>query len=446
MSNAKDSTLQREFRCEHCDGLIRIPINLPHTTAPCPHCGKDVTSPGPEETETKSVKLKTEDKNIEFPSSEEEGSLAEQTVNQEGLSEEESFGEAEQARQTPFLPAAIAMICLVIIVAGMTAFLVISDRTKPEDDGGESGFEGELAKENNYIRTGWKKEAFDTLEAFIKATTVEGKMQYVLNPDRVKPAMEAFYGDEPIEDIDTPAEAFSIYNLPEADRREDMYMLVFDQPPQLDMCSFFRPVASLEVQFGLEKADLLLNSMAQLANFSMEPVRVHALFKLTEDGLKLDWEVFAQTKYRKLRDFIDSEEVGRSEIFRVFINEDVPKRGNISSDSRTYRVVDPANLNDSSRVKVLLDTKIANELAVLNWVGVQGAREYSRTATIELEWRPGEYEPYLSMKRFICWEYLGLGDKETPETEDEADSPSPSEVEEEDSPSPNEEEESGDGS
>ena len=35
----------RSFHCESCSGEIQIPYDLPPTTAPCPHCGTEITSP-----------------------------------------------------------------------------------------------------------------------------------------------------------------------------------------------------------------------------------------------------------------------------------------------------------------------------------------------------------------------------------------------------------------
>ncbi len=217
-----------------------------------------------------------------------------------------------------------------------------------------------------------------------------------------------------INDFDTPAEAFSVYDLPEEDRRKGLFLLVFDQPPQLDMRNFFRPVASLEVQHGLVKADMLLASMAQMSNFAMEPLRVHAFFKKTDEGLKLDWEVFVQTKYRTLRHFIESREVGRSGTFRVFIAEDVPERGQISASSRTYRIADPANSDDGIRIIVPVDTQISQKLSVLDWVGVTGASQKAQTATLELEWVMENNEPTPTIKKFICWQFLGLGGEDSP--------------------------------
>lgn len=47
MTDSPISNEKREFRCVHCDGLIRIPRELPPTTGPCPHCSGIITSPAP---------------------------------------------------------------------------------------------------------------------------------------------------------------------------------------------------------------------------------------------------------------------------------------------------------------------------------------------------------------------------------------------------------------
>ncbi|MDP4996500.1 MAG: hypothetical protein NWQ16_09795, partial [Akkermansiaceae bacterium] len=49
MSDPSLSPQQRDFHCQHCNGRIVIPISLPSTTGPCPHCQGTITSPPPEE-------------------------------------------------------------------------------------------------------------------------------------------------------------------------------------------------------------------------------------------------------------------------------------------------------------------------------------------------------------------------------------------------------------
>lgn len=49
--------------------------------------------------------------------------------------------------------------------------------------------------------------------------------------------------------------------------------MIYDQPPQLEMKEFFRQLASLDVQYGLNKADLLQSALARVSNFAMSPPR-----------------------------------------------------------------------------------------------------------------------------------------------------------------------------
>ena len=271
-------------------------------------------------------------------------------------------------------------------------------------------------REANYIRIGWQSDAYDVLTKFIAGTSVAEKMPHIHNPAELSERMELFYGGVVIHDQDTPADSFSVQELSEEDRKRGLFMLTYDQPPQFSLREFFRPLAPLEVQYGLEEADILLSTVARVGNFSLEPVRVHAFFKRTGEGLKLDWEIFAQTKYRTFQNFVELPDVGLPETFRILIVEDVPEKGQGVASSRSYRIVDPANLNDSTRVNVMLDSEIGKELSVINWRGTKQGSPVTRTATVELEWTGRKDSPVLEIKRFICWEFLGLGGEESPAT------------------------------
>jgi hypothetical protein len=192
--------------------------------------------------------------------------------------------------------------------------------------------------------------------------------------------------------------------------------MIYDQPPQFEMKEFFRPLASLEVQYGVDEADLLLSTLALVGNFAMEPLRVHAFFKRNPEGLKLDWEIFAQTKYRTLQNFVELPEVGQTNVFRVFIVEDVPDKGRAVTGTRTYRVADTANSSDSARVNVNVDSDTGRALSIINWRGAKESRPITKTATVELKWVGEATAPELEISRFICWEFLGLGGQETPAT------------------------------
>ncbi len=64
----------------------------------------------------------------------------------------------------------------------------------------------------------------------------------------------------------------------------------------------------------------------------------------------------------------------------------------------------------------MLDSEIGKELSVINWRGTKQGSPVTRTATVELEWISRKDSPVLEIKRFICWEFLGLGGEESPAT------------------------------
>lgn len=271
-------------------------------------------------------------------------------------------------------------------------------------------------REANYIRIGWQADAYKTLADFLAGTSADEKLPHIINAEGLQEQIHLFYGGVVINDNDTPANSFSVQDLTEEDRKRGLFMLTYDQPPQFAIKDFFRPLAPLEVQYGIEDADILLGTMARMSNFAMDPVRVHAFFKRTDKGLKLDWEVFAQTKYRTFRNFTELPDIGAIETFRVLIVEDVPDKGQGIAGTRTYRMVDPANLEDSTRVNVKVDSTCGKELSVINWRGTKQGTPITRTATVELEWTGQPDNPVLTMKRLVCWEFLGLGGVEIPAT------------------------------
>jgi hypothetical protein len=60
-------------------------------------------------------------------------------------------------------------------------------------------------------------------------------------------------------------------------------------------------------------------------------------------------------------------------------------------------------------VEVMEDSDIGRALSVINWRGSADKRPIARTATVELAWNAGPGGPVLAIRRFICWEFLGLG-------------------------------------
>lgn len=323
---------------------------------------------------------------------------------------------APKPQRSGLIPAMLVLLAL-ILVGGGVVFFASKELGKNVDSPAPRSAAGDpAANEANYIRIGWQKEAYQVLRGYMAATEAKDKIPFVLNGAELAPKIEDFYGGGMIIDTDTPADAFSVYELSEEDRKRGLFMMIYDQPPQFEMKEFFRPLASLEVQYGVDEADLLLSTLARVGNFAMEPLRVHAFFKRTPEGLKLDWEIFAQTKYRRFQNFVELPEAGQTGIFRVFVVEDVPDKGRAVAGTRTYRVVDPANTTDIARVNVKIDSETGRALSLINWRGTKENRPITRTATIELKWAGETDSPELEISRFICWEFLGLGGLETPST------------------------------
>lgn len=443
MENPDIPSDKKPFPCLHCGGTVLVPRDLPPTTAPCPYCGETITSPALETTSAAppaapvtatqaSPALPHEPPPVPPPA------VIEAMVQGPPPPAGPPPAKPEAIRKPePELPAApparkksselkpeipqktggfpVMLVSLLLLGGGVLTYFVTREMNR-EIPGPVAGPQaGTLAPADaNYIRIGWQKDAARLLKDFLAADTCEGKLPFVLNSDALAPRMRNFYGEAAINDSDTPAAAFSIFELSEEDRRRGLFMMTYDQPPQFDMREFFRPLATLEVQYGMDEADLLLSTVARAGNFAMEPLRVHAFFKRTPAGLKLDWEIFAQTKYRTFRNFVELPEPGQTGVFRVFIAEDVPDPGLAGAGYRTYRLSDPAHTDDAARVNVLAGSEIGQTLKQINWRGTKDGNPLTRTATVELEWTEGEKTPRLQLRRFICWEFLGLGGEEHP--------------------------------
>jgi hypothetical protein len=419
---------QREFYCRHCAGKIVIPADLPPTTAPCPHCSGVITSPElevpvapvaafqpppppapvvektppapPAEIPPTPASLKTEEPPAKEPPPEPVPSPRKYAP------------KASKPQRSGLIPAMLVLLALFLLALGGVYYtsLEMGQNIEPPTVKAASG--DPKVNEANYIRVGWQKDAYQLLRGYMAATSDKEKVPFILNGGELASKIEDFYGGGVINDSDTPAEAFSIYELSEEDRKRGLFMMIYDQPPQFDMKEFFRPLASLEVQYGVDEADLLLSTLARVGNFAMEPLRVHAFFKRTDGGLKLDWEIFAQTKYRTLQNFVELPEVGQTGVFRVFLVEDVPDKGRAVAGTRTYRVADPANTGDTARVNVKVDSEMGRALSIINWRGTKENRPITRTATVDLKWGGEPTAPELKISRFICWEFLGLGGRQ----------------------------------
>lgn len=442
MANSEIPNDKRDFRCDHCNGAILIPRDLPPTTGPCPHCSAVITSPPPEApvqpppasaspvipepppappAPPAPVRAVIPEPRAAQPPAPKPPAAPVETPQPCAPPPPETKKVDPEPLKTKPQKSGLIPVMLVLLVlvlgAGVAVHFVAREMGNniPPPSTVKIGTDPSVI-EANYIRIGWQKEAYQVLRDYMAATTSQDKLPHILNGDALATRLEDFYGGGVINDSDTPAEAFSIYELSEEDRKRGLFMMIYDQPPQFEMKEFFRPLASLEVQYGIDEADLLLSTLARVGNFAMEPLRVHAFFKRTPDGLKLDWEIFAQTKYRTFQNFVELPETGMTGIFRVFIVEDVPDKSHLEAGTRTYRMADPANTTDTARVNVKVDSETGRTLSIINWRGTKNSQPITRTATVELTWTGENRVPELEISRFICWEFLNLGGKQTPST------------------------------
>jgi cell division septation protein DedD len=431
---------KKQFPCAHCGGRIIVPRDLPPTTAPCPYCGVIITSPagdGPSSAAPPPAPVAAAPQVMYSPPAEPPpvprpvvsatpvyaappppAAVAPvQAAPQAAVEPVPQRVEKTPAKVKP-QPATrtgafpILLTALLLLGGGALTYFVTKEMNREIPAPSVTQPASLTALEPGYIRIGWQKEATRLLTDFLAADKAAEKLPFILNAETLAPRVMDFYGTDIIDDSDTPAAAFSVYELSEEDRKRGLFMMTYDQPPQFDMREFFRPLATLEVQYGIDEADLLLSTVARAGNFAMEPLRVHAFFKMTSAGLKLDWEIYAQTRYRTFRSFTEQPEPERSGVFRVFVVEDVPDKSHAVAGMRTYRLSDPAHTEDTARVTVKEDSDIGRSLSQLNWLGTKDGNPLTRTATVELAWSGNPGPAQLQLQRFICWEFLGLGGQE----------------------------------
>ncbi|MBK1828385.1 hypothetical protein JIN81_15230 [Haloferula rosea] len=327
---------------------------------------------------------------------------------------EKAVGE-NRPRKKRSVPVGALVVLLLLAAVVVGAVMFVPKLLKSPD--GPTGVQGTVnreLREKQYLEGGWEKDAREVLGRFLAAERSAGKAAYSIRGSELLEEMDDFYDGLRIDDSDTPEEAFAVFPLLMADKQRGIFMLTYDQPPVFELDEFFVPLSPLAVQHGVEDPGLLLATVARRSNFTAEPLKVHALFKRTPDGLRVDWETFVQTKYRTMRDFLELPAAGTRKVFRVIIAETVPENRRVPAGYRTYMIADPAYpKEDSARVNVAVDSEIGQALSILNWRGTKEGRATSKTATIELGWSH-EATPQLEVTKFICWEFLGVGGEAIP--------------------------------
>lgn len=392
---------KRSFPCVYCRKAIYIPMRLPPTEAPCPHCGETVTSPPFEEYEA----------SVPIASPKSVPDIAGDPLPPARPTEEIHAQRRKKLSRMPLM--ALIVVTLTFIPVLLVAVFFPERLRKPDFFSAMrvDRVAAATMKDKLYRERGWQAEAVALLEAFQSADTIEERASMTVGGDSNIPDMEAHYAKFSFIESDTPVSGFSPVMLPETDTQRGIFLMNYNRPEQYDIRQFFRPLPPLRVEYGLEETSLMLKAESGIGSFVSEPVRVMAYFHKSENQeLLLDWHVYRQTKCRLFRSFLEAAQPGESALFRVYIEQDKESGGGNPGGSTVFRISDPAFSDDHIKVLIKDDSPLGQAFAPLTDGAPGGRRALKEGATVELEWSQGP-NPQLRMKNFLCWEFLNLGGK-----------------------------------
>ena len=416
------SLSQVSFSCKHCNKLIFIPVGLPVTVAPCPHCGKEVTSPDqsqpkqkPEsqvsaESVSKVEALSSSKNNGDIPLSGEMGSLPDKG---------EYLGKQREGNTT----AITAAVAVLLAAAGVIIWMAqgSGNKTKPSPPvvyqeserpvkpsapvlQSVPDPEPEPISRLAWLRENWKEEALEVLKSFTMAKTAEEKLKYTIPNEGVSEEMKMYYS-RGNDDSDTPAQSFEYVKVSDEDMSRGIFLMQYHHPAKVNASEYFPRVEPLQKHKETDSLLEMTNSTDE-DDFS-KPLGINAFFKDIGGELKLDASVFIQGKYRTFRLFTTYPQPGKVKMFRVVVSESLNHHYIDNSEVRTYRFEDFAYAKDFVSLPVEIDSKVGKTLSELNWHGKNRDRIY-KTATVEFEWSD-EDEPKLCVNKVVCWEFLGIG-------------------------------------
>lgn len=424
MSDSRIPHNRRAFECEHCGKRILIPLHLPPTTAPCPQCGTPTTSPSlgsanlPERKKADElpipqgevIKLDATQRAETTPdrrlrAAERKGSPSKPVVSRGAhevdkskLTKQDEFHQMlidETSRHRRMMTLSFLFL-LLSVAGGLTIYLRYFKQPPLPTQGTIQSTPKPLVIDDSYINGGWEKHARQLLRNYLSANSAYGKLPYTLEGRSALKEMENFHQGVIINDHDTPAESFTPKPLSEADHRRGLFRMSFQSAGSSG--NTVPAVGTMTNQVLVYPDEI-----------ASQPLSVHAYFLHTADGLKLDWHVFAQTKYRTLLRFACNPSLNQKQMFRVLIVQDHPDDNPPDRYPVRYRIADPANPKDVIRAWADPSYAPTQALTELNWVGIPGRQPVTRSATVELAWIGDIRQRQLVIHRFICWEFLGLG-------------------------------------
>ena len=402
MANSDIPSDKREFRCNHCDGKILIPRDLPPTTGPCPHCSGVITSPALERTvlrrrhfqvsaasaaavrcrpphHRRSVREAAATVRSDEASRPTPHPLAKEDTPTKSRFPHASRSLAGATSRKPEAPLPrqakrhksglipVMLVLLVLILgAGAAVYFVAKEmgrnvpppavKPRPPDPGRERG---ELHPDR--LAEG-RLSAAARLHGGHRPARTNSRSSSMASSS--PPRLEDFYGGGVINDSDTPADAFSIYELSEEDRKRGLFMMIYDQPPQFDMKEFFRPLA--------------------IAGSAVRHRRGGPAAQHAGPRRKLRHGTAAGACLLQTHRRTDSSSIGKSSprpnTGPSRTSSNFPKsarpvssacsssrtcrtRAALEAGTRTYRVADPANTGDTARVNVKVDSETGRALS-----------------------------------------------------------------------------------
>lgn len=251
----------------------------------------------------------------------------------------------------------------------------------------------------------WHNQAREVLENFFSARNAGEKARCVIGGIKTVERLQSTWGNQLFEESAIPVEDFAPIFTGTEDGIEPIYLLMYDRPVQFELKTFFRPLVSMEVMQGVETLDPLTKTLTDPSNFELEPLKVQVYLKPCEDGLRLDYDLYLQTRYRTLQKFVEEAPVNSAGTFRVVMVEDVPLPTEKKKQLRIYRVTDPVHLSDSYRCCTSSASDIAKKMSEIHWYGSVGAKAHFTAATVTL--RKISTETIL-LENLICWDFEGL--------------------------------------
>jgi len=387
---------QRSFSCPACQVQIFIPADLPPTSAPCPRCGTTITSPA---AEPQPVAMEALPARIPEPRSAPIPAPVPRTA--PAKKPTEVTRAASSSSPTPWF---VSVALLLLVIAGCWWFY--GKFIQP--DGVTAPVTSQPAPQKNTTTPTdftWEGEARHVLRSFFLAQSPEEKARWVIGGKATVDRLQAIWGERLFAEDAVDPNDFAAILTGEEKSDPPIYLLLYDRPVQMDITKYLRPLVSMEVMQGAEPLDPLTKTLTEPENFEMPPLKIEAYFKQTADGLRLDYDLYLQTRHRTLYTFAESAPVGTSAVFRVIIIEDVPLFPEKKNQRRVYRITDPIHIDDSYRVTTALDSPTSQQLSEIHWYGMSGVKSQFAAATVRISKQSGGE---IHLENLICWDFDGL--------------------------------------